>query len=296
MDFLENMKMNKCIILSSVFIINWCLIYPQSIQTHILCHDVWHEKMNYEDVTSIDIMVNYCSKEKLSAVNNFVNLRKIVINSYVDANIPIDFDFRNLEEIHLINCPNLNIEDVFNKLTCDSTLKVVKIINCSLDSIPSALYKRFEKIEELNFRGNNIKIIRNDLFFYKTIKSIDLSDNNLKMINFNWGKYNNLKTLHLSGNKRLLDNPEKMKMFCNEIVVLNIEKLYLMNMNIKTFPCCLNKMIALQNLHLNNNFIRNVSFCGGFPNLKILNLSGNEKIKYPKEYENIINTHFFGNY
>lgn len=277
--------MNKLVLIILFIRFFTSALYSQNDGLRIITHREWPDDSLYNKVEWLFVN-NYCSQTELSKASKLLNLKHLVFNSYMGKDLyPLKFNFKHLETLHIINCPNLNIEEIFSQLTCDTTLKSIKIISCGIKKTPCEIYEKFRNLEELVLRNNKIETIEKDFACANSLQYLNLSDNKLESISINWGLYTNLKKLYISNNKKLLNDENKMNAFCKSISGLNIEFLFMKGMNIKHFPCCLKDVPLLYNLHLNDNLIKILPECGGFEKLEILNLVGNKVFDVPKIFE-----------
>ncbi|XP_057660161.1 leucine-rich repeat-containing protein let-4 [Diorhabda carinulata] len=245
------------------------------------------------NVTSLDLSINNFEKisedfkffTKLRHLNMSYN--RIATLGHMDFNglfhleqLDLSFnyfhDWRDIHSQTLINLKKLTFIDFSNNAVrtlpfnsnhfAVKSLKILKLNNCSLISIPSGFLKTITNITELHLANNPINYLDVKLTS-KTLKYMDLSSSTLSYVSDSaFQGLESLENLKMSKNKNL----RNITINVNSLINLDISDSLL-----DTSPY--GNMISLQQLNLHGNILREIknNRFMNMPNLVYLNLSLN---------------------
>ena len=221
----------------------------------------------------------------------------------------------------IITCKNVIIPKEFSHL---SKLKVVRIRDSNLDSIPNNLLK-VPNIHTLDLTGNRITHVQEDIFDYeKPLIELRLNSNPIEKLplsvfnsGISWLRLSNMKLSELPkgikftgtsidlSNNQLSELPDDfqavnlLEMFLGAnkfrdfpVELTRIKKIWRLisigSNSIETWPVEIKNLKELQNLILDNNQITEIpKEIGEMKKLERLSLRGNDLLKLPVEIKNL---------
>ncbi|XP_029474380.1 volume-regulated anion channel subunit LRRC8B [Rhinatrema bivittatum] len=182
-------------------------------------------------------------------------------------------------------------------------LRSLELMNCDLERIPHSLFCLWQ-LQEINFKGNNLKTIEEIISFQhlKKLTCLKLWYNIIVYIPLQIGVLTNLEQLYLNYNNIetvpvqlfLCTKLHYLDLSCNNLTFLPNEIQYLNNLqhfavtknNIKMLPDGLFQCKKLQCLLLGNNSLTSLSpHVGELLNLVKIELFGNQLESLPVELE-----------
>lgn len=155
---------------------------------------------------------------------------------------------KNVVSIDLSGNTQIDLFDVFTKLSQVKTLRFLKIEQCELDSLPYEICL-LTNIDTLNLSYNNVKELPNCFSYLSKLKDLDLSynklcGNSIELV-FSLSK---LEILDLAGN-----NIDSLSVNISKLE--NIKELYIFDNNITVLPKELVLCKKLRFLNISNNNI-----------------------------------------
>jgi Leucine-rich repeat (LRR) protein len=176
----------------------------------------------------------------------FKHLKKLNILHCYYRNIPNEIKtLEDLESLRIDECYWMDYKDLFSKLRFNTKFSSLVLWDDSLEYIPDNI-DNMTKLEDVDFRYNQLKSLPNKLFKITTLKSIYMD-------------YNQLDSLGIGPDTNF-----------------QITYLTLNNNNLKKIPIGLEKLQGLNSLYLNNNdslSLRDVcSLVSKLPNLELLSI------------------------
>jgi internalin A len=255
----------------------------ENVNQKVVCHINLQEKLkDSSHIQFIEIYGDFCDYESMYKLAAFKGATVLSINSSSISSIPECFEqLINLQEINIINCPNLNLESLW-RIINNNQLSSFTISNIGIKEIPVELYS-LKKLKHLDLSQNNISMVPVEILQLRTLNHLDLSNNNLKYIPQNFQNVD-LDVLDLSGNPKLFRSMNIQDLKLNKSLL----ELYMDNVGIKQFPLHLQDLPNLKYLSLIGNLIKKLpSEFYGFTNLQVLNLGGNKIKRIPSSWNRI---------
>ncbi len=259
---------------------------------------------------------NWTGIEGVNAKKYIEQIDSIDLSSCVLLRLPKEVvECKKLIYIDLMDNPNIDFKDCFEKLSKLPNLEEIKISVNNINEIPVEFRSKIKGLElitnevftnlntltnltELILEGNRLTELPKVIFELENLKILNLEYNNLTVLPSEICKLKNLTVLNLRYNKLTklpkeigkLVELEKIDVYKNELDSLpkeigrltKLQFLYVEKNKLDSLPKEIGNLINLKGVKLNHNKITSVpDEIGNLSNLEYLNLSENELKKLP---------------
>ncbi|KAG4108365.1 L domain-like protein [Neocallimastix lanati (nom. inval.)] len=233
---------------------------------------------NIPTLKNLHIENVFLTKNGVNDLSKLTNLENLTFLSYSRKSVNTDVlsKLKNLKSLEISDCTDFKKNNIPSYIYSLPNLKNLTISNLyyELDTLPKKLFE-LTNLENLALNNNRISEIPKEIENLKNLVYLKLSYNKRLKIPKELANLKNLKSLYLNGIHGMANNLDIIKNFTD------LENLGLSSIGLKKFPSFLEQFTKLRTLDLFYNEIDEEipQYLNSFPNLELIDLSGNYNLK-----------------